>query len=284
MGLVAAIVVAVTGAPSPPVVVGTFYRGDRAQVPVIAWGGSGGGQPDAVARDLAAHGHPAFALTYFGAPGLPERLESIPLESFARAIRAFDRRPGVDGGRTVVYGHSRGSEAALEVGARYPRLVHGVIATAPSSKRFGTPFRASLPAWTHRGRPLPFAVADTPDPGFESDAVIAVERIRGPVLLGSGARDRLYDSKAYARAIVRRLERPRFAYPVRSVVFPRAGHDVADRLAPIVLRWLEGTAASSATGAKQVAVLGDAGEDVVGGEDEVLGVARDGGRPRPRPR
>jgi pimeloyl-ACP methyl ester carboxylesterase len=222
-------------------IVGTFYPGDAARTPVVVWGGSGGGQPDAEARALAARGHPAFALTYFGAPGLPAHLESIPLEYFARAVRAFDRRPGVDGRRTVVYGHSRGSESALLVASLWPRLVHGVIATAPANKSYGSAYRRG-PGWTLRGRNLPVALADDPLGGFDRAALIEVERIRGPVLLGSGAHDALYDSKAYARAIVRRLRRHRFAYPVRSVVLPGAGHDVGDLMRPVVLRWLAGTA------------------------------------------
>jgi dienelactone hydrolase len=228
-------------------VAGTFYPAARAGTPVVVWGGSGGGQPDSLARDLARHGHPAFALTYYGAPGLPPRLESIPLEYFARAIRAFDRRPGVDGRRTVVYGHSRGSEAALLVGAHWPRLVHGVIATAPANKSYGSAYEEG-PGWTLHGRPLPVALADDPLGGLDRKALIRVERIRGPVLLGAGADDPLYDSEAYARAIVRRLRRHRFRYPVRSVVFPHTGHNVAAPLEPIVLRWLAGPAGARRPG------------------------------------
>jgi pimeloyl-ACP methyl ester carboxylesterase len=224
-------------------VVGTFYPGDPGRTPIVVWGGSGGGQPDAEARYFADHGHPAFALRYFGAPGLPPELESIPLEYFARAVRKFDRRPGVDGRRTVVYGHSRGSESALLVGSLYPRLVHGVIATAPANKSYGAALRRG-PGWTLHGKPLPVAVADDPLGGFDAPALIEVERIRGPVLLGSGAHDQLYDSKAYARAIVRRLHRRGFRYPVRSVVFPDAGHNVGEPMEPIVLRWLAGPAAT----------------------------------------
>jgi pimeloyl-ACP methyl ester carboxylesterase len=233
IGLIATVLAVVTHP-----VVGTFYPGEPDRTPVVAWGGSGGGQPDAVARDLAAHGHPAFALTFFGEPGLPPHLESIPLEYFARAVREFDRRPGVDGSRTVVYGHSRGSESALLVGSLYPELVHGVIATAPSNKSYGSSYRSG-PGWTLRGRPLPVAVFDDPTAGYDRKALIEVERIRGPVLLGSGAEDQLYDSKAYARAIVRRLHRRRFRFPVRSVVFADTGHEVAEPMQPIILRFLD---------------------------------------------
>ena len=242
MGLIALIAAAALS--HGPPLVGTFFPGDPDRTPVVVWGGSGRGEPDAEARFFADHGHPAYALTYFGAPGLPPDLEGIPLEYFKRAIVAFDRRPGVDGTRTVVYGHSRGSEAALLVGSLWPGLVHGVFATAPANKSYGSAVSSKGAGWTLHGRPLPIAYANDPLGGIDRAAMIKVERIRGPVLLGSGEKDRLYDSKAYGRAILRRLARHRFPYPARSVVFPGAGHSVGPLLDPIALRWLEGPAAA----------------------------------------
>src|SRR4051812_41431177 len=174
-----------SGLPRP--LAGTLHRPPDATrhpgAPVVLWGGSTPGEPQGdVAARLAAAGHPTLSLAYFGAPGLPRELESIPLEYFATAIRAFDRLPGVDGRRLVVYGVSRGSEAALLVGAHFPRLVHGVIAVAPSSKVYPAVLRRR-PAWTLRGRPLPYALADDARGGFDAPAVIPVERIRAPILL-----------------------------------------------------------------------------------------------------
>jgi dienelactone hydrolase len=213
-------------------VVGTVLRppaGMRSGAPVVVWGGSTPGRPQGpVARDLARHGHPVLSLAYFGAPGLPDDLERIPLEYFVRAIRWFDRRPGVDGRRLTVYGVSRGSEAALLMGAHFPRLVHAVVAVAPSSKVYPAVHRRA-PAWTLRGRPLPYALADDAKAGFDAPAVIPVERIRGPLLLAAGGRDRVYDAAAYEAAIVRRLRRHRFAHRVTAIVYPRAGHGLTSR-------------------------------------------------------
>jgi pimeloyl-ACP methyl ester carboxylesterase len=206
---------------------------------VVIWGGSSPAPPDALAQRLGAAGHPALSVRYFGQPGLPADLERIPLEYFAQKIREFDARPGIDGNRIVVWGNSRGSEAALLVGARYPALVHGVIASAPSSKAYSAVHDGNVPAWTYRGREVPYAVIDGADPHDEPESVIPVERINGPVLLGAGADDPLYDSAAYARAIVRRLHRRRFGFRVRAVVFEDAGHGVSDRLLPIALRFLD---------------------------------------------
>jgi dienelactone hydrolase len=217
-------------------------RGTRPGAPVVLWGGSTPGEPQGpVARRLAAGGHPVLSLAYFGAPGLPAELESIPLEYFTRAIRWFDRRRGVDGRRMVVYGVSRGSEAALLVGAHFPRLVRGVVAIAPSSKVYPAVLRRR-PAWTLRGRPLPFALADDAGAGFDAPAVIPVERIRGPVLLAAGGRDQVYDSEAYERAIVRRLRRHGFGYRIAALLYRRAGHGITGRedLLRSTLRFLDG--------------------------------------------
>ena len=46
---------------------------------VVVLGGSGGGE-DATALGLAMSGYSALALAYFGEPGLPQCLCSIPLE------------------------------------------------------------------------------------------------------------------------------------------------------------------------------------------------------------
>jgi dienelactone hydrolase len=213
-------------------VVGTVLRppaGMRSGAPVVVWGGSTPGRPQGpIARDLARHGHPVLSLAYFGAPGLPDDLERIPLEYFVRAIRWFDRRPGVDGRRLTVYGVSRGSEAALLVGAHFPRLVHAVVAVAPSSKVYPAVHRRA-PAWTLRGRPLPYALADDAKAGFDAPAVIPVERIRGPVLLAAGTNDQVWDSVAYERAIVRRLRRHDFRFDVVALEYQGAGHALSAR-------------------------------------------------------
>lgn len=106
---------------------------------VLVLGGSEGGFqiPNITARDLAAHGHPAMALAYFGYQGPPTALRDIPLEYFATALRLLATQPGVDPGKLVVWGTSRGSEAALLTAATYPDLVDAVIADSPRTKAGG---------------------------------------------------------------------------------------------------------------------------------------------------
>lgn len=163
-------------------------------------GGLGGGLVSAV---LASHGYPTLELAYFRAPGLPQQLVEIPLEYFRTALEWLGRQPGVDPGRIVILGRSRGAEAALLVGATYPESAAGVIAYAPSSVVIRSPNGRDAP-WTLKGKPVPFtAEYGTPTPSNRA-AIIPVEKIRGPVLLVAGVQDLLWPSWSYAEAILER--------------------------------------------------------------------------------
>ena len=205
--------------------------GRRAAALVI--GGSDGGLTTAgEAALLASHGYPALALAYFRAPGLPRTLKEIPLEYFARALRRLDARPDVDPRHVAVMGVSRGGEAALLIGATYPRLVHGVVALVPSNV-VNPALDGRTAAWTLRGRPVPqIRVEDfgDPDPVRTPQAVIRAERIAGPVLTASGGVDALWPSYDYAEAVHRRLAVHHFAYPHPDLRFENAGHGVGSAL------------------------------------------------------
>lgn len=196
---------------------------------VLVFGGSDGGLARAFdASLLAAHGYPSLALAYFGAPGLPPELAHIPLEYFVKALSVLRAQPGVDPDHVLVMAYSRGTEAALLLGAYFPRLVNGVIAGAPSSKvnpTLAAPM--TLPPWTLRGRSLP-AVSPSEfgqaGPAENPAAVIPVERIRGAVLLSCGGLDVVWRSCDYADEITWRLTAHHFTYPVTALRYPDAGH------------------------------------------------------------
>jgi dienelactone hydrolase len=199
--------------------------------PVLVFGGSEGGLSTAATAELlASRGFPALAVAYFGEPGLPGALDRIPLEYFIRAASWLAQQPGAAAEHLAVWGDSRGSEAALLLGAYFPAVVHAVIAGSPSSVTNGA---VSLtrrvpptdPAWTLDGQPLPVA-APYGEPSSPGDpaAVIPVQKIAGPVLLLVGADDELWPSPAYAQAIMRRLNAYRDPYAHQDLVFPDAGH------------------------------------------------------------
>ncbi len=179
----------------------------RRPTAVLALGGSEGGYGNGLqARLLASHGYPVLQLAYFAAPGVPRELRSIPLEYFARALRWLRARPGVES--VVVVGASRGGELALLLGSTYPELVQGVAAYAPGY--------AVVPgSWTRGGIAVP--------PPSDPDPRIAVERIRGPVLLVAGGADQVWDS-GYSASAVDERRRAHGGLPTEDVSVPSAGH------------------------------------------------------------
>jgi acetyl esterase/lipase len=195
---------------------------------VLVVGGSGGGLTTSMAAALlAAHGYPSLALAYFKAPGLPQSLHNIALEYFTSGLKLLRAQPGVDPGHVLVAGESRGGEAALLLGARFPRLVNGVIAGVPSSVVHPGWPDASRPAWTLGGRPLPAMSPSEfglPTPPGRAKAVIPVERIRGPLLVACGEQDVVWPSCGYVDAITARLRAHGFAAPVTALRYRDAGH------------------------------------------------------------
>jgi len=229
-----------------------FLPDGAADVPgVLVLGGSDGGMWEQSAAFLASEGYAALALAYFGMDGLPETLASIPLEYFETGIVHLQALPEVDSDQIGVLGVSRGGELALLLGATYPQI-KGVIAYVPSGLVwFG--LTGAGPAWTLGGAPVPYVTA-TPDPELQrqfqeammaggpaswtplarsmmekelqggSEAVIAVERINGPVLMFSGTDDGVWPSGPLAEVAIHRLEQHAFRFPYDHVSYRGAGH------------------------------------------------------------
>ena len=199
---------------------------------VLAFRGSDGGLSpyiEVVSELLASHGYPTLAIAYFQESGLPPTLMSIPLEYFSGALAWLARQPGVDRGRMLTYGVSRGSEAALLLGVHYPDQVHGVVALVPSDAAICSYPGCSGAAWTLHGVPLPYTRQfDDPSPSDDPTAVIPVEQIAGPVFLLCGGADRVWVSCQYAHAVVSRLDTNHAAYRHVLLSYPEAGHAVGD--------------------------------------------------------
>jgi dienelactone hydrolase len=203
---------------------------------VLVFGGAEGGLTTAafIADTLAAHGYPAMALAYFHEPGLPKTLSRIPLEYFARALRFLAAQPGVDRQHLITWGISRGSEAALLLGVHFSQLVHGVIAGVPDSHVDGSYPAGHGPAWTLHGKAVPAATSadfTVPTPVDVPASIIAVEKIKGPVMTICGGQDKVWPSCAFSQAIASRRHASLVSAHDVYLRYPRAGHGIGAALA-----------------------------------------------------
>jgi dienelactone hydrolase len=242
--------------------VGVLYRpADSRPLPaVLMLGGAEGGLHEDAAALLAAHGYVVLALAYYGMPGLPQTLTTIPVEYFGAALRYLTHRADVTAGQIAVHGVSKGGEAALLIGSIYPAIravvsvVGGGLVTQGISQDVETGslleiLRTPVANWTYQGRELPYlpnvvtprmeaavaaggpvalgwAAPDLSRADKVAEAAIAVERIAGPVLLISGADDQTY-GPAFQEAAAQRLAAAGHRHPFRHVVHEGAGHLIA---------------------------------------------------------
>ncbi len=224
---------------------------------VVLLTGSDGGIPDyGMGGLLASRGFAVLALAYFGTDGVPPELVRIPLEYFERGFDWLTGLPEVGDGQVGVVGPSRGGELALLLGATFPK-VGAVVSYVGSGVGYGGIPRAggfgptAPPAWTFRGRDMPFVspALDTgrywlpsllgqpvtdlagtwPEiqaagPAAIEAATIPVERIAGPVLLLSGEADGLWPSTRLSDLALRRMESHGHAASHAHVSYPGAGH------------------------------------------------------------
>ncbi len=159
--------------------------------------------------------------------GLPATLADIPLEYFANALRWLGHQPATNPRDIWVMGISRGSEAALLLGVYYSDLVHGVVAAVPSDAAICSFPGCTSAAWTLGGQPLPYTNQfDNPEPTDVPDAVIPVQRIPGPIFLDCGGADQVWNSCAYAQAIIGHLDAAHDPYPHELAAYPDAGHGI----------------------------------------------------------
>jgi dienelactone hydrolase len=214
---------------------------------VVVLSGSEGGMDEMEAALLSSHGYTAFALAYFGTPGLPRELVEIPLEYFRGGIDWLKAQASVDGSRLGIIGGSKGAEAALVVAATFPEF-KVVVARAPSHVVWEGIGKKKSSSWSLSGRPLDFVPfrglpqkkmdgsgavrlvdlyrSALDDKASVANAFIPVERICGGVLLISGQDDQLWPSALMGEAVIARLKEHHFGYPYLHLCYEGAGHSI----------------------------------------------------------
>jgi len=224
-------------------VLGNFYPAARAirHPAVLLLGGSEGGLGSAAKREalaLQAAGYNVLQLAYFRAPGYPQALAQIPLETFDRGLDWLKAQPAVNSQRLAILGSSKGAEAALLVASRRPDITV-VVAGMPSSVAWPAFGWGDEPvtgaSWTSNGMDL----ATVPNTRFDAlrgvasvydgvltdttarrGATIPIERSTAAVLLVCGGKDTIWPSCPMAEQLRARDKR------VTVLQYPDAGHAV----------------------------------------------------------
>lgn len=200
--------------------------------PVLVAGGSEGGAQFAryVAAEFARVGVPCLGIAYFGLPGLPSSLHDISLEYIVGAATWLSDQLDPSGARPIVFGTSRGSEAALLTAAFFPEHVGGVVAVVPGNVVLaGWP--GGGPAWLLNGEPLPYVDVFGPECS-DPAAFIPVEQVAGPLLFVGAGNDDVWPSLAMATAMADRLKASEHRFGHRLLAYPCATHKLG-AIAPL---------------------------------------------------
>ena len=215
---------------------------------IVGLGGSEGGNAWAsdhwkAQRDrFINQGYAFLAIGYFGMEGTPEHLDRISLDAIRDAAVEAVAHPDVADDCFAVIGGSRGAEAALLLGSHFPEVT-AVVAIVPGNAVFpALNYAMTTAGFSLAGEPLAFVPVPwgaAPEllmgdlhGAFEdmranrdavAQAVIAVERINGPVLFVSATRDEMWASTEMSEAMMQRLDAHGFPHAAQHIAI-EGGH------------------------------------------------------------
>jgi dienelactone hydrolase len=207
------------------------------------------------AERFADYGITGLAVSLFGAEGLPDSPNKIPLDMFVPAINYLRQRKYID--RISVYGQSMGSIFAV-LAAQYIGGFENLIIVSPTHVPFEgtakdkkTMSGHSVATW--HGNEIPYVKADFskikaakyythPDADHKvlgmwiayhdayadysgvARAELAVERSDARILMIAGGEDEAWPAEYSVRMIEQRLKSVDYGKPVKVIVYPHGSH------------------------------------------------------------
>lgn len=219
---------------------------------ILLIGGSGGGYENQDAEWLSSLGFVVLNVRYFGAKGLPENLVNIPIEYFNSSIAWLNKNSHVKKNSIGLFGHSKGTEAAI-LTAFYNPLVKAVVVRSPSSIIWAGPGWSGLneSSWSWNNEPLNFHSVGLIDGGVwlsrvllgkkliktrdmfnnvlgdeesVNKAMLPVENMNAHLLLLSGKDDQQWPSTKMADMLVTILDKSNVNFSYKHFAFDNAGH------------------------------------------------------------
>jgi len=207
------------------------------------------------AERFADYGITGLAVSLFGAEGLPDSPNKIPLDMFVPAVNYLRQRKHID--RISVYGQSMGSIFAV-LAAQYIGGFENLIIVSPTHVPFEgtakdkkTMSGHSVATW--HGNEIPYVKADFskikaakyythPDADHKvlgmwiayhdayadysgvARAELAVERSDARILMIAGGEDEAWPAEYSVRMIEQRLKSVDYGKPVKVIVYPHGSH------------------------------------------------------------
>lgn len=235
-----------------------FYPQTPAKKTILMLGGSDG-QLDALslmAAPIASRGFNVLTVPYFGAEGLPEKLEEVPLEYFETIFRWLENNEITKVKEIYIHGTSKGGELALLLASRYPQIKK-VAAVEPHVYCFqaldGLMSGKNVSSWSYHGESTPFiqvqnelffkeqqkAVQEGIPFGFAStyqksiekaenreEARIKIENSEADFLLIYGEKDNIWNSYDACKEILQVLKENKYSHSVQISPYENMGHPI----------------------------------------------------------
>lgn len=206
------------------------------------------------AERFADYGITGLAVSLFGAEGLPESVDQIPLDMFIPAVDYLKRIKKIE--HISVYGQSMGSIFAVLV-AQYIGEIENLIMVSPTHVPFeGTRDKKSMSGRsvaTFQGKDIPFVPVDFsrikasryykhPDADYrvmgmwiayhnayqnkaaEKAAWLHLEKTNARILLIAGAEDEAWPAEYSVKALKEYLDEQSYEKEVKVILYPHGSH------------------------------------------------------------
>ncbi|WP_312426177.1 acyl-CoA thioesterase/bile acid-CoA:amino acid N-acyltransferase family protein [Lacrimispora sp.] len=233
-----------------------FYQENSCDKTILMLGGSDGQMEGLalIAGPLASRGFNVLIVPYFGAEGLPEKLEEVHLEYFEKIFRWLAGNEITKAKEIYLHGISKGGELALLLASYYPQIKK-VAAVEPHAYCFqaldGLMSGKDVSSWSCQGKSIPFikvdnniffedqkkAIREGMPFGFAStyiksieragnkeEARIKIENSEADILLICGENDNIWNSYDACTDIVQVLKRHNYKHSVRLLSYESMGH------------------------------------------------------------
>ncbi len=233
-----------------------FYREHSNDKTILMLGGSDGQMESlaVMAGPIASRGVNVLTVPYFGAEGLPEKLEEVPLEYFERIFHWIENSEITKTKDIYLHGTSKGGELALLLASRY-KQIKKVVAIEPHAYCFqaldGLMSGKNVSSWSYERKSLQFVAVDNniffedqkndiqkgipfgfastykkslEKAGNKEAARIKIENSDADILLICGKKDNIWNSYDACPKILKTLQDHNYKHHVDLLIYENMGH------------------------------------------------------------